>query len=444
MRIACLSGGTGGNAIVPVLQALSDNHTSYILPCSDNGGSTSEILRVLGGPGVGDLRSRLVRLIPDDEIPPLLSSAEIGQARAGHQGRTGDERLAATRRLLSHRLSVDSVTARLQFFDLLEARDPDLYAGISRERAQALRSYLIVFQGEVAKLSSRTRPFDFSNGSVGNFVLTGMRLFFGSVETAVFVLGKLAGIPEHADVLPIIETVEGTPIAATLEDGTVIAGQNEISHPSASPAVSGTHFSAGSIHFDKDTIEPLRSRIREISYIDQYGQRIVPVAAPACIKALAAADCIIFAPGSLYTSLVPLLLPVGTAGAVRNSKSPKILLLNGTHDRETPAYSANDYLNALCRACGTGTTWREICTHLVYLRNPSGSANVPTVDEAILRNAGIIPMPAQPDRVALQSQGLARYDLRALQKLLATILTSKPILRRSTVSYSGTPLESNT
>ena len=32
---------------------------------SDNGGSTSEISRVIGGPGIGDIRSRLIRLMND-------------------------------------------------------------------------------------------------------------------------------------------------------------------------------------------------------------------------------------------------------------------------------------------------------------------------------------------------------------------------------------------
>ncbi|KAH0445398.1 hypothetical protein IEQ34_025516 [Dendrobium chrysotoxum] len=34
------------------------------MPISDDGGSSSEIIRVLGGPSIGDLRSRLVRMIP--------------------------------------------------------------------------------------------------------------------------------------------------------------------------------------------------------------------------------------------------------------------------------------------------------------------------------------------------------------------------------------------
>src|SRR6266511_3126974 len=43
-----ISGGTGGNAIC---SAFTD--ACFVLPVSDDGGSSSEIIRVLGGPSVG-------------------------------------------------------------------------------------------------------------------------------------------------------------------------------------------------------------------------------------------------------------------------------------------------------------------------------------------------------------------------------------------------------
>jgi hypothetical protein len=43
-----ISGGTGCNAICAAFA-----HACYVLPVSDDGGSSSEIIRVLGGPSVG-------------------------------------------------------------------------------------------------------------------------------------------------------------------------------------------------------------------------------------------------------------------------------------------------------------------------------------------------------------------------------------------------------
>lgn len=45
-----ISGGTGGNAICSAF-----TNACYILPVSDDGGSSSEIIRVLGGPSIGML-----------------------------------------------------------------------------------------------------------------------------------------------------------------------------------------------------------------------------------------------------------------------------------------------------------------------------------------------------------------------------------------------------
>lgn len=44
-----ISGGTGGNAICSAF----GSDACYVLPVSDDGGSSSEIIRVLGGPSIG-------------------------------------------------------------------------------------------------------------------------------------------------------------------------------------------------------------------------------------------------------------------------------------------------------------------------------------------------------------------------------------------------------
>ncbi len=52
---------------------------AHVLPVSDDGGSTAEIVRVLGGPAVGDIRSRCLRLADDtgDEVAPPTPTLHI-------------------------------------------------------------------------------------------------------------------------------------------------------------------------------------------------------------------------------------------------------------------------------------------------------------------------------------------------------------------------------
>lgn len=52
--IVVFSGGSAANNLVDVFEAVRAANAaslSYVIPISDNGGSTSEIIRVFGGPG---------------------------------------------------------------------------------------------------------------------------------------------------------------------------------------------------------------------------------------------------------------------------------------------------------------------------------------------------------------------------------------------------------
>ena len=58
--IVVFSGGSAANSLVDVFDELAEHRQcslNYIIPISDNGGSSSELIRVFGGPGIGDIRS---------------------------------------------------------------------------------------------------------------------------------------------------------------------------------------------------------------------------------------------------------------------------------------------------------------------------------------------------------------------------------------------------
>lgn len=61
-KIVIFSGGTAANSLVDVFNEVlerNDCTLSYVIPISDNGGSSSELIRVFGGPGIGDVRSMI-------------------------------------------------------------------------------------------------------------------------------------------------------------------------------------------------------------------------------------------------------------------------------------------------------------------------------------------------------------------------------------------------
>lgn len=59
-KVVVFSGGSAANSLVDVFNEVIENNNctlTYVIPISDNGGSSSELIRVFGGPGIGDVRS---------------------------------------------------------------------------------------------------------------------------------------------------------------------------------------------------------------------------------------------------------------------------------------------------------------------------------------------------------------------------------------------------
>ncbi|TKA79657.1 hypothetical protein B0A55_03434 [Friedmanniomyces simplex] len=442
--IVVFSGGTAANSLVDVFDGVREaNHStlSYVIPVSDNGGSSSELIRVFGGPGIGDVRSRLVRLIPED-----------------------GEEATAIKHFFNYRLPKTYGPARNEWLDIIESNH-SLWMGISSPKKELIRSILNSINVEMLKRLRPTSRFDFSGASIGNLFLTGARLFTGSFEAAIYLLSSICAVPSTVSVLPVINTNFAHHIAAGLTDGTVITGQNNISHPSApTNAVPGEQpMSPGrrnlkdaeehdkaedangpgtlpslrkpAIAISKGDEEDLPFRIERLWYINPYGQQITIPANPRVLDALGNASCIIYSIGSLFTSIVPSLVLRGVGGAVSSLHiGSKILILNGTTDRETgPSthpFTALDFVAAIANACcesrGLPTPcseaqyWQYV-THVVYL----DTSTSPKVDKDAFNAVGIETMRLYGRKDGSGKGG--RYDAKALEQALEVIIGRKDL-----------------
>jgi 2-phospho-L-lactate transferase/gluconeogenesis factor (CofD/UPF0052 family) len=181
-----------------------------------------------------------------------------------------------------------------------------------------------MFDYEVLKRANKR--FNFRNGSIGNFVLTGARLFFGSLEAAIFLFSAITGISESKRVIPVINTNHNATISATLENGDTLQGQCEISHPSATScaarkrlenpidffsqqAVFEDNYSlesdSGNLVFSKAECQQLKSRIHRIYYNNEFGQEIYPIANAKFFDGINSKATLVYSIGSLYTSIMP-------------------------------------------------------------------------------------------------------------------------------------------
>ena len=176
--VCLFSGGTAMNSLAAALSSLSPR-IAHILPVSDDGGSTAEIVRVLGGPAVGDIRSRCLRL-SDVSTPEAV----------------------AVKKLLQHRLPKDRDEARAAWAPIVEGTDP-LWDGIESPY-HTIRAFLIHFHTQI--LIHASDDFDWSNGSVGNFFFAGARLFLNSLNAAIFLYSRVCGLAPETAVLPVIRS----------------------------------------------------------------------------------------------------------------------------------------------------------------------------------------------------------------------------------------------
>jgi hypothetical protein len=86
--------------------------------------------------------------------------------------------------------------------------------------------------------------------------------------------------------------------------------------------------------------------------MNEYGQEIYPLPNPKVIAHLSERATLVYSIGSLYTSIVPCLILRGVGNAIAHSPTlrHKVLILNGTPDRETEEYTAMDFITSITSA----------------------------------------------------------------------------------------------
>jgi uncharacterized cofD-like protein len=140
-------------------------------------------------------------------------------------------------------------------------------------------------------------------------------------------------------------------------------------------------FTDGSCMQGESRIASVRRPIRRV-YLQPEETRVLPQAR----EAIAAANMIVIGPGSLYTSLIPVLLVKGLAEAIADSKARIVLVMNlMTEPGETDGYTVADHLLAVRRHAP------QVAIHDVLLN----SAPIPT--ELVERYAeeGAAPIPPE-------------------------------------------------
>ncbi|CAI5458024.1 unnamed protein product [Closterium sp. Yama58-4] len=397
------SGGTAFNAVAEELHEWT-TAVAHVLPVSDDGGSTAEIVRVIGGPAIGDIRSRCLR----------LSDGSSHEARA-------------VRRLLGHRLPLHPAQAKAERLSIVEG-EHELWGGVPDPYKEIIRAFLLHFHYQI--LRNAGRRFCFQHGSVGNFFFSGARSFFRSLDAAIFLFSRVSNIPQRSLVLPCVCTNDRFTLGAELFDGSIIRGQNDISHPAV---VDSPRHLPLSVDKSSDASPPLPAPIRRVFYMSSEGTNLLhevfPRVNPRVLEHIASVDAIIYGIGSLFTSICPSLILRGVGEAIAARACPKVLVLNGSLDRETAGMAASDFVLAICNCLirTFGDDSRHRLTHssmhyVTHLIAPEGGA-IP-LDHERLTYLGVTSVTMVPSPPCESSTGV-HYDVHALVTTLKDLLTKQ-------------------
>ncbi len=156
---------------------------------------------------------------------------------------------------------------------------------------------------------------DVDGHSLGNLILTALSQLERDFSHAVERGGEILAI--RGRVFP--STLEDVTLKAEFDDGSQVEGESRIAS--------------------------VRRPIRRVC-LHPEGVRALPQA----LEAIAAAHLIVIGPGSLYTSLIPILLVTELADAITDSAARVVLVMNlMTEPGETDGYTGVDHLLAIRR-----------------------------------------------------------------------------------------------
>jgi uncharacterized cofD-like protein len=152
---------------------------------------------------------------------------------------------------------------------------------------------------------------------LGNILLAGLQNMFGDSLKAIRAAHQVLRVKGR--VIPV-SSVSGN-LYAELEDGNVVEGEHAIEEAGVGrSAIARCELRPG-IEANAEAIE-----------------------------AILEADALVFAPGDLYTSLVPVLLVQGVASAIRDSPARRIYVVNLVTKRgQTDGYGATRFVDTVSR-----------------------------------------------------------------------------------------------
>lgn len=265
----------------------------------------------------------------------------------------------------------------------------------------------LVALSEQSEIVRKLMTYRFSTGGLkghnfGNIFLAGLEKVTGSFVDGVEIASDILKV--KGKVIPVTDRV--ATLNATLADGTVLNGENEINHHDV----------------DVNTIKKLKTST---------SARINPHAK----KAILEANFIFIGPGNHYCSIIPNLIVPGVSVALKQTKAKIIYIVNLTNKKgHTLGWQTGDYLKNLEKYMGRKCDFILINNQKpnkeqlqVYEKQEGGSV---MVKNDLIKDRRVIEVPLISKKIVrfdksdiiAKTRSLIRHDSALIQKTLAKII----------------------
>jgi uncharacterized cofD-like protein len=396
IRMAILGGGTGLSTVLggnsqrpdwsdqPCIGLKQEFPLLHSIICTtDDGGSTGRLLKLLPLIGVGDLRKILVSSIISENLQRIYGLEEP-EARM---------LMRLIHKLMLFRFPENTSDSEIIRNPLLAA--PPEYASVCPRR---LAKSLIKLGAYVSPGGSGP-IIPAAGNSLGNILLTSAIFMAANGRT-----NRAPGLREIQTGIDHIAALIGAPVGQ-IHAATSTPGQLKIRY-------------ANGVEVYGQSKIAQAPRNCPVEYISVEYSR-TPLVCSAILKAIEKADLIIYAPGSLYTSIIPILQLESIASAIRaNNRALKILGANvwiqeGETDISLKNQGRGFLVSELIEACDRNVPGGvDGLFHIVL------SANLEQVPMDILRNYAFEgKSPIHLDKSQVQAMGI--------QPIEATLLSAE-------------------
>ena len=400
--ILFFSGGTALSSTARELARMGVE-AAYLITPFDSGGSSGALRAAFDMPAVGDLRSRILDLMPED-------TADAGTFTEKSRQRESETPLCrldgaqAIRRFCIHRLGKAAPRAgetgkslnelcREEFASVVSGRH-ELFAALPG----AARARVFEYLGPVAE--ALPEDCNLQGACLGNLVLAGAWLKADKVLSRavedICKLGRTRGI-----VRPTVD--RSVHLVVRLEDGQMLAGQHRFTGKSGEKTIA--------------------SPIRDLLFCDSISSgECRPVDLEMSLGAaglVEKADLICFPVGSFFSSILANLLPRGTGRALAANPCPKVFVPNLGTDPELYGYSVQKQLERLLAVLNADAPDAVTADFLNRVLVDPVSEYPGGIPEAWLREHGIeavrVPLVSEASKPLVDGRLLANA-LRGLEK----------------------------